>query len=226
MCRRRLKHEISEGGRSFTTTASLTHDMRQQTCWVTTTACKRLLTAAPSQLVNHVTSLLSFQLVMNISPPQYCFASSAGSYANSWPVADRQRDLLSGVFTALPMSWCVHCLTDVVIYVDQLVQEVFDGGHAAEDYGVKRCHPLLLPVTQLKAQVPDTLQRLVTIKTRYPLTSNPQYLTELSVSDCISQSQRSKGSLRPSMLCGPLSGPHLAQGAEEVPLYTLSDAGL
>lgn len=51
----------------------------------------------------------------------------------------------------------VFSLTDVVIYVDQLIQEVFDGGHTAEDDGMKRRHPLLLPVTQLKAQVPDTL---------------------------------------------------------------------
>lgn len=51
----------------------------------------------------------------------------------------------------------VISLTDVMIYVDQLVQEVFDRGHTAKDDGMQRRHPLLLSVTQLKAQVPDTL---------------------------------------------------------------------
>lgn len=63
-------------------------------------------------------------------------------------------------------------LTDVMIYVDQLVQEIFDRSHAAQDDGVKRRHPLLLPVTQLKAQVPDTLQRLATTKTQPPLNTH------------------------------------------------------
>lgn len=44
-----------------------------------------------------------------------------------------------------------------MIYVNQLVQEVFDRGHAPQDDGMKWRHPLLLSVTQLKTQVPDTL---------------------------------------------------------------------
>lgn len=44
-----------------------------------------------------------------------------------------------------------------MIYVNQLVQEVFDRGHAAQDDGMKWRHPLLLSVTQLKTQVPDAL---------------------------------------------------------------------
>lgn len=73
----------------------------------------------------------------------------------------------------------IASLTDVVIYVNQLVQEVFDGGHTAQDDGMKRLHPLLLSVTQLKAQVPDTLQCLPTTKTQCSVnthifsTSNP-----------------------------------------------------
>lgn len=51
----------------------------------------------------------------------------------------------------------VMSLTNVVINVDQLVKEVFDRGHAAKDDRVKRCHPLLFPVTQLEAQVPNAL---------------------------------------------------------------------
>ena len=52
-------------------------------------------------------------------------------------------------------------LTAVVVDVDQLVQEVLDGRHAAEDDGVERRHPLLLAVTQLQAQVTHALQGLV-----------------------------------------------------------------
>lgn len=78
-------------------------------------------------------------------------------------------------------------LTDVMIYVDQLVQEIFDRSHAAQDDGVKRRHPLLLPVTQLKAQVPDTLQRLATTKTQHPLNTH----THLHRSDLQHQRQNS-----------------------------------
>lgn len=58
--------------------------------------------------------------------------------------------MFSGVFSRVS-------LTNVVIYVNQLVQEVFHRGYTAEDDGMKRCHPLLLSVAELKAQVPDTL---------------------------------------------------------------------
>lgn len=56
-------------------------------------------------------------------------------------------------------------LTRVVVDVNQLVQEVLDGGHAAQDDGMERRHPLLFAVTQLEAKVPDTLQGLDSAKT-------------------------------------------------------------
>ncbi|MEQ2188477.1 hypothetical protein GOODEAATRI_015498 [Goodea atripinnis] len=59
-----------------------------------------------------------------------------------------------------------------MIYVDQLIQEVLDRGHTVEDDGMKRCHPLLLPMTQLKAQVAHTLQCLGTINTRHVLSTD------------------------------------------------------
>lgn len=92
-------------------------------------------------------------------------------YASSWPAADQPNSMtcfpfrFTGVFT-------IVSLTDVMIYVDQLVEEVFDGGHTAEDYGMERRHPLLLSVTQLKAQVPDTLQCLATTETQSTLASS------------------------------------------------------
>lgn len=51
-------------------------------------------------------------------------------------------------------------LTVVVIDVYEFVQEIFDGRHAAKDDGMQRGHPLLLPMTQLKAQIPHALQSL------------------------------------------------------------------
>lgn len=62
----------------------------------------------------------------------------------------QQNNLLQTVLT-------VFSLTNFMIYVNQLVQEVFDRGHTAQDDGMKWRHPLLLSVTQLKTQVPDTL---------------------------------------------------------------------
>lgn len=64
-----------------------------------------------------------------------------------------------------------------MINVDQLVKEVFDRGHTPKNDGMKRRHPLLLSMTQLKAEVPNTLQCLVTIKTQQTLTSSANQIS-------------------------------------------------
>lgn len=66
----------------------------------------------------------------------------------------------------MAISCCDICgrsswrLTVVVIDVYEFVQEVFDRRHAAQDDGMQRGHPLLLPMTQLKAQIPHALKSL------------------------------------------------------------------
>ena len=51
-------------------------------------------------------------------------------------------------------------LTTILVYVDELVQEVFNRGHAAKDYGMQGLHPQLLAVAQLQTQIPHTLHCL------------------------------------------------------------------
>lgn len=117
---------------------------------------------------------------MNISPPSRSIVlldPDISCYTGSRPAADW---LSSSVFGVV---FTVFSLTDVVVDVDQLVQEVFDRGHAAEDDGMERRHPLLLPVTQLKAQVPDALQRLATTKTQHHTNTHSSSTSDLQLAD-------------------------------------------
>lgn len=92
--------------------------------------------------------------------------------------------------------------------VNQPVQKVLDGRHAAQDDGMEGRHPLLLAVTQLETQVPDTLQCLQSVNMMVSVQQTQTQKHKHTPSVC--QSHGSKGSWRSSVLRGPLSHPHLA----------------
>lgn len=86
---------------------------------------------------------------------------------------------------------------------------------------MKRCHPLLLSMTQLKAQIPKALQCLPTTRTRHPInthisgTSDLQLQTELSAGVSKSESNRVPDAKHAAR---PFFQPTPAYGEEEVPL--------
>lgn len=76
MCRRRQKHDTSEGEDVSQQTASLTHDSKKaaKTRCASSVACSGAF-GFSLQLADRVISFLLFRLVMNISPLSYSVVS-------------------------------------------------------------------------------------------------------------------------------------------------------
>lgn len=104
-----------------------------------------------------------------------------------------------------------------MIDIDQPVQELFDWGHAEADDGMKRLHPLLLSLTQLKAQIPHALQRLAPIETQRSI--NAAATGRESVKDRVCQSQTSEDGWGRRLLLGLFfHGPRLTWLQQELAL--------
>ena len=229
MFRRRLKHDMSEGEDVSQQEPHWHLMVRKQPRHVECGVSKRLrpLAPAPHQLINHHISCLHFQQLMNISPRGHSIVYTESSYhrlgaAGSRPVANSQH-LINGQLdlwtfpsipriTALPMSWSMSINLSRKSFTDATLRRMMGWR------GAIHCS---FPWPSWRPRFPTLCNawRAQTHNNIHSMPTSPAHeLTVLAVSDCTSQSQRSKGFLWPSMLCGPLSGPHLAWGEEEVPL--------